>query len=110
MPKKIHPSLEKLFKSLPTVAVFHREDGVFWVEFPDIPGCYAQGDTYDKALEKGKFSLFSFFEVPKQYSNPKFIETKPSNFPAQFLDPSVPVRRAPSQVRVRLGSLVDSFV
>lgn len=30
-------------------AVFHEEDGGFWVEFPDLPGCFTQGDTFEEA-------------------------------------------------------------
>ena len=36
-------------------AIFHSEDGGFWVEFPDLPGCSTQGDTeaetYANAVE-----------------------------------------------------------
>lgn len=32
-------------------AVFHKEEnGSYWVEFPDLPGCLTQADTFDKAL------------------------------------------------------------
>ena len=30
-------------------AVFHEEDGRYWVEFPDIPGCFSQGETLEEA-------------------------------------------------------------
>jgi len=31
-------------------AIFHaEEDGGFWVEFPDLPGCSTQGDTETEA-------------------------------------------------------------
>ena len=31
-------------------AVFHAEgDSGYWVEFPDIPGCFSQGDTLEEA-------------------------------------------------------------
>jgi len=37
-------------------AIFHaEEEGGFWVEFPDLPGCVTQGDTeaevYTNAIE-----------------------------------------------------------
>ena len=30
-------------------AVFHEEDDRYWVEFPDIPGCFSQGETLEEA-------------------------------------------------------------
>ena len=30
-------------------AIFHSEEGGFWVEFPDLPGCFTQGDTEAEA-------------------------------------------------------------
>ena len=26
------------------------EDGGFWAEFPDLPGCYGQGDTFEECV------------------------------------------------------------
>ncbi|MDR0817023.1 MAG: type II toxin-antitoxin system HicB family antitoxin [Clostridiales Family XIII bacterium] len=31
-------------------AVFHEEDGGYWVEFPDVSGCYTDGDNLEKAM------------------------------------------------------------
>ncbi len=27
------------------LAVFHKEDGKYWVSFPDFPECFSQGDS-----------------------------------------------------------------
>lgn len=32
-------------------AVVHREDGVYWAEVPDLPGCFTQADTLDELLD-----------------------------------------------------------
>jgi antitoxin HicB len=32
-------------------AIFHEEEGTYWVEFPDIPGCFSQGDTIEEAYK-----------------------------------------------------------
>ncbi len=32
-------------------AVFHKEDESYWVEFPDLPGCFTQGDTIENAYQ-----------------------------------------------------------
>lgn len=29
-------------------AVFHKEDGSYWAEFPDLPGCQSVGDTLEE--------------------------------------------------------------
>ncbi|MBE6111837.1 MAG: HicB family protein [Peptococcaceae bacterium] len=38
-------------------AVFHQEDGSYWVEFPDIPGCYSDGSTLEDALTNAQEAL-----------------------------------------------------
>ena len=31
-------------------AIFHEEDGAFWVEFPDLEGCQTCGSTLREAI------------------------------------------------------------
>ena len=38
-------------------AVFHEEDGQYWVEFPDIPGCFSSGRTIEEAYRKSEEAL-----------------------------------------------------
>ena len=38
-------------------AVFHEEDGAYWVEFPDLPGCLTQGNSEIEALDMAKDAL-----------------------------------------------------
>lgn len=38
-------------------AVFHEEDGSYWVEFPDLDGCFSDGDSIVEALENAKEAL-----------------------------------------------------
>lgn len=40
-------------------AVFHVSEDVggYWVEFPDLPGCFSQGDTIEESLENSKEAL-----------------------------------------------------
>lgn len=38
-------------------AVFHFEDGNYWVEFPDVPGCYSDGATLEDALLNAQEAL-----------------------------------------------------
>lgn len=48
-------------------AVFHEEDGGWWVEFPDLPGCSTQGGTeseaYCNAVEAMELFLQDDYEV-----------------------------------------------
>lgn len=38
-------------------AVIHPEEGGFWAEFPDLEGCFTQGDTLNEVLYNCKESL-----------------------------------------------------
>ena len=38
-------------------AVFHEEDGKYWVEFPDLEGCLTNGDTVEESYERAKEAL-----------------------------------------------------
>ncbi|MGI9310426.1 MAG: type II toxin-antitoxin system HicB family antitoxin [bacterium] len=31
-------------------AIIHQEEGGYWAEFPTLPGCFTQGDTYDELM------------------------------------------------------------
>ena len=32
-------------------AIFHKEDGGFWISFPDFPECFSDGDDMQQAYE-----------------------------------------------------------
>lgn len=38
-------------------ALFHNEDGAYWAEFPDLPGCNTFGDTAEKTLKCAQEAL-----------------------------------------------------
>ncbi len=35
-------------------AIIHNEDNNFWVEFPDIEGCFTDGETLEETLENAE--------------------------------------------------------
>jgi predicted RNase H-like HicB family nuclease len=35
-------------------AVFHKDVGSYWVEFPDLPGCLTDGQTLDEAMKNAE--------------------------------------------------------
>ncbi|MBP3870083.1 MAG: type II toxin-antitoxin system HicB family antitoxin [Faecalicoccus sp.] len=38
-------------------AVFHFENNSYWVEFPDLEGCFSYGDTIESAFNSSKEAL-----------------------------------------------------
>ncbi len=38
-------------------AVFHEEEGSYWVEFPDLEGCQTSGDTLESTMEMAQEAL-----------------------------------------------------
>lgn len=44
-------------------AIFHYEDGEYWVEFPDLEGCHSDGNTVEKALEQAATALGAHLAV-----------------------------------------------
>jgi len=69
-------------------AVFTEENDGFSVRFPDIAGCFSEGDTLDEAYEMAFAAIGLFlqqhdgsFTFPKS-SNPKDIEVKINEFVA----------------------------
>ncbi|MGP1459778.1 MAG: type II toxin-antitoxin system HicB family antitoxin [Treponema sp.] len=38
-------------------AICHYEDGGYWSEFPDLDGCFSQGDTEREIIENSRESL-----------------------------------------------------
>ena len=38
-------------------AIFHKEDGAFWVEFPDLEGCSTCGETFEETMEMAQEAL-----------------------------------------------------
>ncbi len=74
-------------KKLYYPAVFHPEDEGYWVDFPDLPGCFTQGDTFEETVFMCKDALGTWFtsvegieiEYPKP-SNPSAIQLKEGEF------------------------------
>lgn len=38
-------------------AIIHEEDGSYWVEFPDLSGCFTNGSTLEETMEMAKEAL-----------------------------------------------------
>lgn len=57
-------------------AIFHKvEEGGFWVEFPDLPGCVTDGNTLEEALNMAGDALFVWLEASEQRPEPSDVST-----------------------------------
>ena len=41
-------------------AILHREDGAYWIEFPDLEGCQSFGDTLTEIMDNAKEALAGY--------------------------------------------------
>ena len=41
-------------------AIFHKEDGSYWVEFPDLPGCHTYGDSIEETTANAYEALSGY--------------------------------------------------
>lgn len=64
-------------------AIFHQEDGEYWVEFPDLKGCYSCGititDTMESAQEALAGYLLSLLEHGEQIAAPSDLSNYTPN-------------------------------
>ena len=67
-PQKNLPSeIKDLASKLPEDVTFHASDkGGFWVDSPNLPGCFAQGDTLNEASINFKSAVFDYFDIPSE--------------------------------------------
>lgn len=73
-------------------AVFHEalDVGGFWVEYPDLPGCFSQGKTIEETIENSKEALGLFLETDEDlyqrtFSNPSQIQDVMKLFPNEIV-------------------------
>lgn len=54
-------------------AVFHVSEDVggYWVEFPDLPGCFSQGQSIEQTLENSKEALGLYLDQSDEFFQPK---------------------------------------
>ena len=52
-------------------ALFHKaEEGGYWVEFPDLPGCLTEGETLEEAYAMAGDALFVYSDGEEQLNAP----------------------------------------
>ena len=48
-------------------AIVHKEDDGLWLEFPDLPGCFTQGDSLEELMENAEEALGAYLAVKMEY-------------------------------------------
>lgn len=73
-------------------AVFHEENemGGYWVEFPDLPGCFTQGETIEETIEFSKEALGLYLDTnedvyQRTFSKPSKIKDVMKLFPNEIV-------------------------
>lgn len=66
------------------IKITPEEDGTFFIEHPDLPGCFSCGDTIDEAIESLKEAKIAWIEMGLEHGDkipePKSLE----EFSGQF--------------------------
>lgn len=73
-------------------AVFHIADdiGGYWVEFPDLPGCFSEGRTDTEAVEMAKDALSLYLDTSNEnfdyvIGNPSTIIEVQKKYPREIV-------------------------
>lgn len=53
-----------------TIIFWSEEDGVFLAEVPELLGCKAHGDSYEKALANVKEAIQLWIETAEEFGDP----------------------------------------
>ena len=59
-------------------AIIHKENGQFWVEFPDLPGCQSMGETIEDTISNASeaLGLYLFAKIEDQKNLPTATDIK----------------------------------
>ncbi|MBQ6638224.1 MAG: type II toxin-antitoxin system HicB family antitoxin [Lachnospiraceae bacterium] len=49
-------------------AIIHKEDDGLWLEFPDLEGCYTDGENLEELMENAEEVLGAFLAVKADYN------------------------------------------
>ena len=56
--------------SIYTAIVHEAEEGGYWAEVPDLPGCVTEADTLDELKEMLKDAITGYLEVASEDAKP----------------------------------------
>lgn len=66
-------------------AIFHEEEGGYWVEFPDLDGCFTHGKTLEEAFEWAGDALFAYLDGFKEEIKPTPISQVEKKFESDIV-------------------------
>lgn len=71
-------------------AVFHQTETNeigYWVEFPDLPGCFTQGDTLEEAYQYAQEALGLYLDNKdkESFNNPSSVKNLQQLFPNETI-------------------------
>jgi len=52
------------------IIYWDNQDRVFIADVPELPGCSAHGNTYDKALDNAKEAIQLWIDTAKEFGDP----------------------------------------
>ena len=68
-------------------AIFHKEDGEYWVDFPDLTGCFSDGESEADAVLNASEALEGYLatviedgKTPAKPSDIKNVKTEENSF------------------------------
>ena len=61
-------------------AIFHKEEDSYWVEFPDLEGCFSKGTTLEDAFNNAKEALGLYLDTSNDIYDRKI------NKPSKIMD------------------------
>ena len=67
-------------------AVFHKADQSekgYWVEVPDLPGCFSQGDSMEEAFKEVQEAVGLYLDENNDFNKPSPIEKIQQDFPGE---------------------------
>jgi len=53
-----------------TIIYWSEEDQVYLAEVPELPGCIANGDSYESALANAKEAIQLWIDTAKEFGDP----------------------------------------
>lgn len=58
-------------------AIFHKENGGYWVEFPGLDGCVTQGDSFEETYEMAVEALGLYLKTKTGFEYPEPADIEP---------------------------------
>jgi len=70
--------------------VFHKDDNSYWLQFPDLEGCFSSGKTIEEAFEHAKEALGLYLDkdndlYDRTIPSPSTIEDIQKNYPDEII-------------------------